>query len=43
MVNGVEPPETNYRDFVFENNVMGPVGGGRLGGASEVLQQLMPE
>jgi len=27
MVNGVTPPDTNYRDWLFENNVFGPTGG----------------
>jgi len=30
MVNATSPPTTNYRNFVFENNVMGPVGGNLL-------------
>lgn len=30
MVNGTSPPTTNYRNFVFENNVMGGVGGNML-------------
>ena len=30
MVNGTSPPTTNYRNFVFENNIMGPVGGNLL-------------
>jgi Right handed beta helix region/Immunoglobulin I-set domain len=30
MVNASNPPATNYRNWVFENNVLGPVGGNLL-------------
>jgi len=36
MVNGSNPPNTNYRNWIFENNVMGPVGGNLLHWGSRI-------